>query len=535
MRFGAIDVGTNSIHLIVVELDPYVGTMRTIAKFREMIRLGGGNALIDRRLGKKAILRGVEAIARFVDEARRAGTERIRIVATSAVRDAKNQEEFCAAVRTRVGLEVEVLSGREEARLIHLGVSRGCMLDERIVAIVDIGGGSTEIIVADHQRTRYLTSLPLGSLRLYERFRHDETIDAVPLRTHIHEALMPFHEALHSPEGVLSDTKISRVIGTSGTWLGLAALDAADRQVPFHRGHSFEITLERIRLLQARMLALPLAERKKMPGMNPRRSDILLAGAEVAIAILEGLGCDRALVCDHALREGIVADDLQRNHDVVQAAGDERLRRLDAVRALAARFNHTTMHEAHVSAIALELFDSFAVAQGLDPRDRDMLCAAAWIHDIGTIISASSHHKHGAYLIRNSILPWWPPTEREILAQIVRYHRKGLPKTTHTDHTALDVGARRRVAVLAALLRIADGLDASHESLVSGATITRERGRFVINVRGDGALTTELAAARGKADLFARLFGHEPTFRLIAPIREQSENDPVGSVMAESA
>jgi exopolyphosphatase/guanosine-5'-triphosphate,3'-diphosphate pyrophosphatase len=492
--------------------------------------LGAGDALTRERLGKKAIQRGVEAISRFVDEARRAGVGEVQIAATSAVRDAKNRLEFTEAVLLRTGIPVTVLSGREEARLIHLGVSRGYPLDESLACIVDIGGGSTEFIVADHHRTFFLKSVPLGSLRLYERFRSGESIDVPALDAHLHSILDPLTDALRAGDSLPGDATIATIIGTSGTWLGLAAIEAADRGVPFNRSHGTVLELERLEQLQARMLSMTIEERKRMPGMSARRSDIIVAGNAVAIAIMKGLGLQRAAICDRALREGIVVDFLQRNHDLVKAVGDQRLRRLDSARELAQRFHADSMHEHHVAQLALELYDSFSAPDAWDEADRDLLVAAAYVHDIGHSINRSAHHKHSAYLVRHAGLPGWRPRERELLAQMVRYHRKSIPKPAHGDFMALDPVSRRRVERLSALLRIADGLDARHLSRVVSCTFLQSTGIPVIELRAEGEIDAEIHAAQAKADLFARVYTHMPLFRAVRPMDERADGEVVGSL-----
>ena len=226
MRFGAIDVGTNSIHVIVVEIDPYVGSIHTVLKAREMVRLGAGDALKRARLGKKAVTRALEVLAHFVARARAVGALDVRIVATSAVRDAENRADFLSAVLARTGCTVEVLSGRDEARLIHLGVSRGSVLDERLACIIDIGGGSTELIIADQHRTYQLMSLPLGSLRMYERFRRGDELDIEALNAYLVACLEPVCMPIRTGESLPGNARLQTIIGTSGTWLGMASIDA---------------------------------------------------------------------------------------------------------------------------------------------------------------------------------------------------------------------------------------------------------------------------------------------------------------------
>ncbi|MBD5654060.1 MAG: Ppx/GppA family phosphatase, partial [Candidatus Eremiobacteraeota bacterium] len=429
MLLGAIDVGTNSIHLIVVEMDPRFGTSRTILKAREMVRLGAGDALARGHLSKKAVQRGVAAIEKFAAAARAEGANDIRAVATSAVREASNRDEFLAAVRATSGVEIEVLGDVEEARLIHLGVSRGFPLGGRVACIFDIGGGSTEFIVGDADRPFFLHSVRLGSLRLYDEFLRDDAPDALAYRAldkRIRETLAPLALSL-------SDYRFETLIATSGTVMGLAALDAAEAGVTSQRAHGYVLRLDRLRSLQRTMTRLTPADRRKMPGMNPRRSDIIVAGNAIVIAILESLGREELVVSERALREGIVVDYLERNIAVARRLGDERTRRFDAVHALARRFAQLDAHENHVANLALQMFDALTDVHNFEPADRDVLFAAAVVHDVGRAIAASAPHKHGAYIVRNAGLPGWRMEEVELIAALVRYHRKAMPKATHPE------------------------------------------------------------------------------------------------------
>jgi exopolyphosphatase/guanosine-5'-triphosphate,3'-diphosphate pyrophosphatase len=503
MLLGAIDVGTNSIHLIVVELDPRFGTSRTILKAREMVRLGGGEALARGYLPKKAMQRGVDAIVRFGEQARLAGATEIRAVATSAVREASNRAEFIADVKAASGVTVDVLSDTEEARLIHLGVSRGYPLYDRIACIVDIGGGSTEFIVADQERPFYLHSVRLGSLRLYDEFLRDA--DESPLAhrklaRHIKEALTPV-------AAQLSDYRFETLIGTSGTLLGLAALDAAAEGIPASRVHGYVLRLERLRELQRTMLRMTPAERRKMPGMNPRRSDIIVAGAAIAIAVLELLGRSEVVVCERALRDGLVVDYLEKNIALARRLGDARMRRFDGAHELAKRFGSNGVHENQVAGLAISLFDQLLDLHRFEPADRDVLFAAALVHDVGRAVNESGHHKHGAYVVRNAGLSGWRAEEIDLMAALVRYHRKALPKATHEEWASADPALRRRIAGLAGLLRLADGLDTRRLGLVSGVEVLRTPGAVELSVNAQQDVSAEMAGARYKSDLFTRAFG----------------------------
>ncbi|HMD02449.1 MAG TPA: Ppx/GppA phosphatase family protein [Candidatus Baltobacteraceae bacterium] len=510
MLLGAIDVGTNSIHLIVVELDPRFGTARTVLKAREMVRLGGGEALARGHLSKKAVQRGVAAIAKFADAARAAGASDVRAVATSAVREAGNREEFLAAVRATSGVAVEVLTETEEARLIHLGVSRGYPIGDRVACIFDIGGGSTEFIVADGDRPFFLHSVRLGSLRLFDEYLRDgeSPLRYAALEAHVAQVLERFAKQL-------SEYRFDLLIGTSGTVMGLAALDAATSGVPAQRAHGYVLRLERLRELQEVMRRLGPAERRKMPGMNPRRSDIIVAGNAIVIAILEALGRDELIVSERALREGVVVDYIERNLAVARRLGDERTRRFDAAHELARRFGHDGAHESHVAGLALQLFDRLGEVHHFEPAERDVLFAAALLHDVGRAVSASAHHKHGAYIVSNAGLTGWRAEEVELIAALVRYHRKSLPKPTHAEWVAATPALREKIAGLGGILRLADGLDQRRLGVVTSLNVETEPGSVRVRLEASQDVTPEIEAALFKSDLFERAFGLRVTIEAV--------------------
>jgi exopolyphosphatase/guanosine-5'-triphosphate,3'-diphosphate pyrophosphatase len=500
--FGAIDVGTNSIHLIVVELDSAFDTSRVVYKAREMVRLGSDDALEHGRLSRKAMERGVEAIARFNEAARARGAERIRAVATSAVRETENGGEFRDLVEARTGVQLEVLDGYEEARLIHLGVANGYPLYDRVACIIDIGGGSTEFIVADGEKPYLVDSVKLGSLRLYDAFLRDKADQLRAVRkldAHISGVLGPLIERMRR-------YRLDLALGTSGTIMGLAALDAAQRGLAVKGVHGYTLSRQRLETLQRQMLAMGEVERRRMPGMNPRRADIIVAGNAVLIGALALLGRDELVVCERALRDGVVVDLAQRDRLLAQRLGDERAARIEAVEAVARRYEHLGGHQRHVARLALVLFERLAPLHGLAPADRDLLWAAAIMHGIGRFVGESGHHKHAAYLIRNTRLDGWRDDERELIAQIARYYRKAMPKPSHLEYAALAPGDRRRVDVLASLLRIADGLDILHLGTVTDVSAVPEDGLVVIAAQADGDASGELDAAMEKADLFERTF-----------------------------
>ena len=503
MRIGAIDVGTNSIHLIVVEVDAESTSTRTVYKAREMVRLGADDALERGALGKRAMSRAVEAIARFVRLARDQGAERIRAVATSAVREAQNGGEFAAQVERLCGIPLEILDDREEARLIYLGVTRNFPIYDRLACIIDIGGGSTEFIVADDRRPYLLESVKLGSLRLYDAFLRDESAPYPG-----YPKLVEFVRATLAPVvSRLREFDCDLCIGTSGTIMGLAALDAVERNQAAGSGHGEILTLERLRTLQARMLAMTEAQRRAMPGMNARRADIIVAGAAVLIAALEGVGAREITISQHALREGVVIDLVQADGEIARRLDNLRSRRREAIASLARRYQSAGIHERSVARLSLRIFDDLTQRMPMPPTDREILHAAALLHDIGKFVNLSAHHKHSAYIIRNAALDGWTPDEARILAAVVRYHRKALPKPTHLEWQELAAEARDRVALLAGILRVADGLDVRHQGVVTDVRVRFGAQAVTLEVDSEDDLGPELPAAEFKSDLLAKALG----------------------------
>jgi exopolyphosphatase/guanosine-5'-triphosphate,3'-diphosphate pyrophosphatase len=249
--------------------------------------------------------------------------------------------------------------------------------------------------------------------------------------------------------------------------------------------------------------------------MNPRRADIIVAGNAVLVNALTMLGCDEIVVCERALRDGVVVDLAHRDRELAKALGDARAARLDAVEALAQRYEQLAGHQRHVARLALVLFERLAPLHGLTAADRDLLWAAAMLHGIGRFVADSSRHKHAAYLIRNTPLAGWRADERELVAQIARYYRRAMPKPSHLEFAALPPDDRRRVELLAGILRIADGLDTRHLGAVMDLAATPEAGRVVVAAQADGDVSGEVDAAMSKADLFERAFGMRVAFDVV--------------------
>jgi exopolyphosphatase / guanosine-5'-triphosphate,3'-diphosphate pyrophosphatase len=281
--------------------------------------------------------------------------------------------------------------------------------------------------------------------------------------------------------------------------------------------HGYALNRERLVALQRQMLGMSEGERRRMPGMNPHRADIIVAGSAILIEALTQLGRDEIVISERALREGIIVDLVAQDRALAEKLGDERIRRLEAVEALAHRYEHLGGHQRHVARLALSLFGKLADVHGLAPSDRDILYGAAILHSIGHFVAESARHKHSAYLIRNSPLDGWRDDERELMAQVARYYRKAMPKPSHPEYMALDEFSRRRVDVLAAILRVADGLDTRALGVVMDAGVRRDGARLIVVAQAEADVSGELAAAMFKSDLLERTFGVRVGFESVAP------------------
>jgi len=506
---AAIDVGTNSFHLVIVRVLPD-GSFVVVNKEKIGVRLGESPKQI-KHLSDEAIDRGVEAMTLFAHLVERAGA-RVRAVATSAVREAENGEEFIDRVRERTGIEVEVVSGFEEARLIYLGVMQALPVVDRRIALFDIGGGSTEILVGERGSPLYANSFKIGAIRMTQRFLPEERITQEQvdrLRLYIRGELYFAAREVRSREPEM-------LIASSGTAQTIASmvLTAAGDTIP-EQLNGLEIGLEQIRPILRQVIDAPShAKRAALPGGDPRRADILAAGGIVLQTVMEELGFDRFTVSSYALREGIILDTIRKESDA-RAGTPSHLadQRFDSVLKLGRTFNFDEEHGRHVARLALKLYDELEGVHALGKDSRELLEAAALLHDIGYYISHAAHHKHALYLIRHSGMLGFNREEIDVIANVARYHRKSHPKSSHEDYALLSKADRARIPVLAGILRIADGLDRTHRSNVRDLQVVQARDRIEIQaVADENADTTfEIWSASRKKGLLALALGRKVT------------------------
>ena len=457
-----IDIGTNSVRLLLVRINPN-GSYQPLTKQKETVRLGE-KEFIDRILQPEAMERAAFVCKKFMELSRAYRVEEIIAVATSATRDASNKVQLLEMIKKEANLEVCTISGSEEARLIYLGVSSGLRLGNSKAIFIDIGGGSTEVSVGDQNQYYFLHSLNLGSIRLTNMFLPDETGPVSEERYEQIKAYIRRKSADIIKE--LSRYTVNFVIGSSGTIENLAKIAFVYLHKTAHE--SFEkLEYEDLKKIVRAMCALSLEERRKFPGINSQRADIILAGAAIIETFMEELGLSEITVSKRGLREGLLVDYISKSefsYLVTQMSVRKR-----SIMQLGLACNFDEEHAHTVSRLALELFDSIQ-ALGIyefEESERELLEYGATLHDIGTFLSYDTHQAHAYHLIRESNLPGFQPEEIEIIANLAYFHRKNTPKKKHPNLEGLSKESVKSIRALSALLRIAEGLDRSHTGIVS--------------------------------------------------------------------
>jgi exopolyphosphatase/guanosine-5'-triphosphate,3'-diphosphate pyrophosphatase len=497
---AAIDLGTNSVHLVVAKVEET--RFEVIEREREMVRLGSSGGDM-KRLADDAMDRGIAALGRFRQVAQIYGA-RVRAVATSAVREADNRDDFLARARTEAGIDVEVISGFEEARLIHLGVLQAVPAFDRRLLVCDIGGGSTELVVGHTGDVLFSRSLKLGAIRLSQRFFPDGRASSSAVeacRRYVRLSLAPFKRTIANLEWEVA-------VGSSGT-IG-AVLELAAR----HRDQAKPRTLNNLTVSRDEIKAAvkqitkakTVDDRAAISGLDPKRADIILGGALILDEVVRELGVRELVFSDYALREGVLLDTWQRAHGAsLHHLSDLRRR---SVLHLADLMDEDPDHSAQVARLALQLFDGTCMGHELGDDSREVLEAAALLCNVGLFVSHSGHHKHSYYVIRNSEqMTGFTDREIELIAQVARYHRKSAPKESHPAFSALGDDDKRRVRILAGLLRVAVGLDRDHGGRVAQVRCRTDGDQLVIEVvpRPEADVALELHAASQRLDLLGSI------------------------------
>ncbi len=489
MRIAAIDIGTNSIHMIVVQVRPDL-SFEVIDREKDMVRLGAGG-LDGRSLTPTAMSAALQTLTKFRRLAESNKVDEIVAAATSATREADNGGDFIAEVARQTGIRIRVISGTEEARLIHLAAGYGVDVGANTAAVIDIGGGSVEVTLGTATHLTLGKSFKVGVIRLTERFVKTDPLsghDERRLTKHINKEM-----GAHLDQIVAAG--FDRVIGTSGTILSLGALALADGDAAPDELRNRRVSAKALRRLRKRLVDADIEERLHIPGMDPRRADLSVAGSVLVDTILRRLGADDITLCDLALREGLVLDYIHRNSARIRKVERYPDVRRRSIVELGERCGYWSEHAQQVARLALSIFDQTRSVHGLGDREREWLEYAALLHDIGVHISYDRHHRHSYYLIKNGDLRGFDPQEIEVIGLVARYHRQATPKKSHEGYGDLGGTLRTTVRMLSAMVRLAEGLDRSHAQAVAGIDLFPRGDDYLARLRSASDAELELWAA----------------------------------------
>ncbi len=475
-------------------------TVRVLAEDRQVTRLGE-SVFRTGRISEEALTFLTATLERMAGVYQKLNVDRVRAVATSAVRDAGNQEEFIERVSAVLGVAVEIISGPEEARLIHLGVQASWPRPHERTLIIDVGGGSAEIIISHEGKMIDAVSKPLGAVRLTEMFLKSDP----PTLDELHRMMQYIDEKLHSIGRKHRLEKFDRAIATSAS---AAAVVCAVNEVPRTRRNEADRLRARttqIRRLYGEISKLDIAGRRRITGIGPRRAEIVTAGAAVFLRTLEIFHHHSLYYSAAGVRDGIISDFEERGvaREVSQLLPEQR----KIVETMARRYGTSVKHAASVANIAHQLFELLHPLHDLPPAAGRMLQASAYLHDIGHFVSDTGHHKHSAYLVSNSDMPGFTARERIAIAALCRFHRKSMPQPRHAHFQQLDAESKKTVMMLAPLLRIADSLDRSHQQKVHTVDGSIRGGSVALLVTANADADLELWAANEVTSAFSQVYG----------------------------
>jgi exopolyphosphatase/guanosine-5'-triphosphate,3'-diphosphate pyrophosphatase len=517
-RIAAIDIGSNAMRLRVVDVDPpeqgprgpRFRPFKEVCAERASVRLGH-DVFTRGRIEPTVIAQACDALKRFRTTMDGAKVDRYRAVATSASREAKNGDVFVERAEREAGIHVDVIEGLEEARLVLGAVRERMNLEGKTVALIDIGGGSTELTLMVDLVTVYTRSLPVGTVRLIEAFLEGPgRIDAVRaqlLDEYVERVCAePLRELVHA-----AGRPIDVVVATGGNIETLAEICPLPLAFPETRA----IEVGSMAKLYDTLLELTVDERASRYGLRPDRADTIVPAANILLKVAAAFEAKQFLAPGVGLKEGVLVD-LAIEHFVPRDFGGEAASIKDASLRLGRRYHFDEAHGEVVSNLAMQLFDDLGTLHGLGPRDRILLLAAALLHDIGDFVRYEGHHKHSHYVIAHSDIMGLTPAERDIVANVARYHRKSSPSLEHENFRALSREARAKVKMMASILRVADALDREHRRVITSVRARVEGGVLWLDIEGAESRALEEWTVRAKSGLLKETLGLE--VRLEHPI-----------------
>jgi exopolyphosphatase/guanosine-5'-triphosphate,3'-diphosphate pyrophosphatase len=507
-HLAAIDIGTNSVHLVVVKITES-RRFEIIAQEKEVVRLGSGSKDM-KYLKEDAMDRAIEVLKRYKQIADISRAE-VKAVATSAVREALNKEVFIQRARAEAGIEVEIISGFEEARLIYLGVLQALPIFDKKILLVDIGGGSTEFLIGKSGEMIEANSLKLGAIRLTDQFFKEEPVDAKS----VNRCRQYVEVYIHPMAREVRRHGFEAAVGSSGTISNIAQMiQILRREQPTRFLSNFTFSrMELAEVVKLLVKADTVKKRQKIEGLDPKRADIILAGAIILEQAFEKMAIDAMTVSGFALREGVILDALQKHKgDAMRHLTDIRYK---GVLHLAESCLYEKEHADQVTHLALQLYDQLRDLHKLEDINREYLEAAGILHNVGFFISHAQHHRHSYYIIRNSeYLTGFTSHEIEIIAQVARYHRKSIPKLKHEEFARLSPKDQMIVKKLSGILRVAEGLDRTHSSVIRSLRFGRSGEALTLHLRSsnDTYPSLEIYTAETRKELFEQTLGVNLSF-----------------------
>ena len=498
MKLAAIDIGTNSIHMIIVEINTQ-SSFEVIEREKEMVKLGVG-VFASNYISDRAFKLGLETIARYVRLADRLEVDEIITAATSAIREAHNGEDFLNEVVAQTNLCPRIISGKEEARLIFLAVRNSIALEQDKVLVIDIGGGSTETVVGDRSKIFFGDSMPLGVLRLLDMFEDKGAVGKEGqgvLKAHIRFVAEQTFKQIH-------DLGFDRVIGTSGTirTMGEAAHLAAGGE-SLQSVNAEAVKLKDLEQLTQELLEMKFKKRAEVDGVSEKRADAIHLGGALLTQLLDMAGVEEITLCDASLREGMILDYLERHAQEVAAVSEPSNLRHRKAAHLVYKYESDWEENRHVANLAGQIFDQTQQLHQYGNFEREILEFAALLHDIGQFISFKKHHKNSRYILKRTDPRGFTDEEMLLIRHLVRYHCKSKPTKRHKKFKKLSKHHRQVVRLLAGILRIAVALNKTKNQRVRRATCQISDEKLEINVLGADNLEVEIWAASRCSEVLA--------------------------------
>ncbi len=504
-RLAAIDIGTNSIRCIVVEVDDQ-GRYTILDDEKATVRLGE-NLAVSGAISPAAFARAVDAMSRIRKLIDGLKVLEVEAVATSAVRSASNGDELVAVLTRELGREIRVISGDEEAELVALSARHNFDMSGKRYMIIDIGGGSVEIMSAVANHVESCFSLELGAVRMTDRFLKSDPVhlsEITKLKSFVRSELKKLF-----PE---ERPTVQTFIASGGTITTLANMVMSMRRQTYSTSHGFEVLRSEVVHLLAMLARKEIKALRNIPGLNPDRADIIVAGLVVIDEMMKFFGANMLLINERGIREGLIISCMKRLQLLPDSSSQRSWK--GSIVDFARSCHYDEPHSRHVAKVSLSIFDNLAKEFALKKNDRKLLEAAALLHDVGYFISYNSHHKHSHHLIRHAELFGFSPREREMMALIARYHRKSLPKKKHAEFDRLDPKDQQLVSRLGGILRLSDGLDRRRSGFVEVVALKRSGIVFSFKLLGTEDISVEIFGGNAKKDLFEKAFGGSVMFEL---------------------